>query len=269
MTDECIHGLDVQACDVCRPRERPVAPEAPVASAPPRAPRAASPRRPSPARRAPSLRGPAPDGPTGTTASVPVLTALRGHHVTHVRNLESILADGALRADATPELDVSSAPTRLRRAEATVGGRPVTDHVPFALSPLSSTWLQLRSGAADGRWSAAARATRATDFVVFVVPVTALGDELAVTDRDAGDPAARSAVGVHDGGALVRRASLTDPELLEAELLVPGRVDLSAVTLIGVGNDTVRDQVKQALVDAGGPRPRVAVYPPWFRSTDA
>lgn len=268
MSDECIHGLDVMACDVCRPRLAPQAPEAPVAPAPPRAPRAASPRRSAPARRAPSLRGPAPAGPTGTTATVPVLSALRGHHVTHLRNLEAILADGALRADATPELDVSSVPTRLRRAEAVVDGRPVTEHVPFSLTPLSTTWQQLRAGGADGRWSAAARETRATDYVVLVVPVQALGDDLAVTDRDAGDPAARTAQGVHDGGALLRRASLTDPELADAELLVPDRVDLSLVTLVGVGNDTVRDQVKRAFAEAGGARPRVAVYPPWFRPTE-
>ena len=263
MIDECIHGLDVQACDVCRPRLRPE-PEAGAAPVVRRT--AASPAvRRNPARRAPSLRGPAPTSATGTTASVPVLSALRGHHYTHVRNLDAILADGALRAGASPELDVSSEATRARRAGAVVAGRPVSEAVPFALSPLSTPWEQLRSGAVDGRWSADARASRATDFVVFVVPVPALGGDITVTDRDAGDPSARVAEGLEDAAALVRRSSLTDPELLDAELLVPERVDLSAVTLVGVANDSVRDQIKQALVDAGGPRPRVAVYPPWFR----
>lgn len=266
MIDECIHGLDVQACDVCRPRLRPEAPEGTVAPVARRT--AASPAvRRNPARRAPSLRGPAPTSPTGTTASVPVLSALRGHHWTHVRNLDAILADGALRsrAGASPELDVSSEPTRARRAEAVVAGRPVSEQVPFALSPLSSTWASLRAGAVDGRWSAGARAARATDFVVFVVPVPALGGDLTVTDRDAGDPDARVGEGLDEAASLLRRASLTDPDLLEAELLVPERVDLSAVTLVGVANESVRDQIKQALADAGGPRPRVAVYPPWFR----
>ena len=268
MIDECIHGLDVQACDVCRPRLRP---EAPAGAAAPVARRtAASPAvRRNPARRAPSLRGPAPSSRTGTTAAVPVLSALRGHHWTHVRNLDAILADGALRAGASPELDVSSEPTRARRAAAVVAGRPVSEQVPFALSPLSSTWESLRAGAVDGRWSAEARAARATDFVVFVVPVPDLGGDFTVTDRDAGDPEARVGEGREDAAALVRRASLTDPDLLDAELLVPERVDLSVVTLVGVANESVRDQIKQALADAGGPRPRVAVYPPWFRPQEA
>ncbi|MES1211928.1 MAG: hypothetical protein ABUT11_00115, partial [Leifsonia sp.] len=59
-------------------------------------------------------------------------------------------------------------------------------------------------------------------------------------------------------------------------LLAPPPVPFSAITLVGVANEPVRDQVRQLLADAGvghasngrseGAAPKVAVYPPWFQA---
>ncbi|WP_407943856.1 DarT ssDNA thymidine ADP-ribosyltransferase family protein [Marisediminicola senii] len=40
------------------------------------------------------------------------------------------------------------------------------------------------------------------------------------------------------------------------------------VTLLGVANDKVRDQVKKILAGAAH-KPKVAVYPPWFQRPEA
>ena len=165
-----------------------------------------------------------------------------------------------------PALDVSSAATRdARAAVTTASGTAVAAHVPFALSPHSTKWDDVRTGATGPQWSDVARKARATDFVVLVMPTSALGDEAVVSDRDATLEGARFASGAAEATPLLRRVSIGDADLLEPELLVPGSVDLAAVTLIGVPNDKMRDQVKQLLADAGGVMPRVAVYPPWFR----
>ena len=138
-------------------------------------------------------------------------------------------------------------------------------HVPFSLSPHASAWEVLRSGAEGYEWSDAARSAKATDFVMLVVPVTALEDDFVVTERDAAVQGVRSAAGVDAASSMVRRFSLADPDLLEPEVLVPSRVAFDAVTLVGVPNDKVRDAVKNLVADAGGHAPRISVYPPWFR----
>jgi hypothetical protein len=251
---ECIHGLDEELGDLCSPRQRPELPDPVV-----------------PVRKAPAARKAPARVPGAKRVGVEVLpdfdlANMRVHHWTHVSNVEGILAEGRIRAGATPELDVSSPETREKREAVTVpSGAAVSAHVPFALSPDASTWNEVRSGAAGEHWSDAARSTKATDFVVLVAPVASLDGNLVVADVDATAPLARFAAGIAEGGALVRRASLADPELLAVEILVPDSVDLSAVTLIGVPNDKMRDRVKALVNEAGGAKPRVAVYPPWFR----
>ncbi|WP_423922110.1 DarT ssDNA thymidine ADP-ribosyltransferase family protein [Frigoribacterium sp. 2-23] len=254
---------------MCAPRQRPEALVADKATAV-RSPRTAtSPRRPS-TRRPESLRStPSSSSSTPVIPTGPVFSALRAHHWTHIDNLESILEGGALRAGVVPAFDVSSVATRDARAEATTAsGTAVAAHVAFALSPHSSKWDDVRTGATGAAWSDAARKARATDFVVFVVPTTALGDEVVVTDREATVDGARFATGAAEATPLLRRVSIVDADLLEPEVLVPGAVGLDTVTLIGVPNDKMRDRVKQLLVEVGGVAPRVAVYPPWFRPTE-
>ena len=54
----------------------------------------------------------------------------------------------------------------------------------------------------------------------------------------------------------------------DAEFHVRGQVPLERFALIAVGNDRVRDRVRQAL-RAVGATTRVAVYPPWFQAPEA
>jgi hypothetical protein len=257
---ECIHGLDEKLCDICSPRKV----EEPQDPAP--ATRKTTPTRRVPARvpgakRVPTAGDPLPDIDLAT---------MRVHHWTHLSNLEGILSAGLLRADAAPELDVTSLTAREKRASVALpDGSTAAGHVPFALSPDAATWDEVRHGAEGDRWSTAARGTRPTDYVILVAPVAALGDGFVVADGDATSPLTRFAAGQAEGGALVRRASITDPELLSVEILVPGSFDLKALTLIGVPNDKVRDQVKALVKEAGGVVPRVAIYPPWFKPSEA
>jgi hypothetical protein len=164
---------------------------------------------------------------------------------------------------------VSSPELRERRQATTVPEGPaLAEHVPFSLSPDSRSWNEVRSGAEGADWSDAARSARVNDFVLLVLPVRALGDDFVVTDGEATAPLTRFGAGFGAGGALVRRAAVSDPDLLGVEILVPGAVDLAAVTLIGVPNDRMRDRVKSMVKDAGGAAPRVSIYPPWFRPSD-
>ncbi|ROQ37399.1 uncharacterized protein DUF4433 [Frondihabitans sp. PhB188] len=260
---ECIHGLDIELCDICTPRKRDEAQELP-------APARRSPVSTARAVRAPStLRTPKVKAPSDPALPDVDLAAMRVHHWTHLTNLPAIIADGALRAVAEPELDVLSPEARTRRSEVTVpSGASVSAHVPFALTPDAASWDAVRHGAAGAEWSAAARATRATDFVVLVAPVKSVGDGFVFADGDAAAPLTRFAEGLEEGAKLARRASLADPELAQAEFLIPDAFDLAGVTLIGVPNDRARDEVKALLREYSGKAPRVAVYPPWFKPSD-
>ncbi|PZE28144.1 DarT ssDNA thymidine ADP-ribosyltransferase family protein [Curtobacterium sp. MCBD17_028] len=269
MTDECIHGFPVELCDICTPRQR-----AEPVVAPARAPRRARPVSlrsdgPSDAPRA-SRSATRTAAPVAAEPQVRPFASMRAHHWTHRDNLAAIVAEGALLAASSvvPEFDVSAAEVRAARAAAaTPDGGSVADHVAFVLTPEALTWQSLRTGAEGDRWSEAARRSRPVDYVMLVVPTVAFGASVIVTDLDAEDPAARSAVGPEAAGTLLRRASLQDPELQRVELLAGPRVPFSAVAVVGVPNDRVRDDVRSVLAEAGGHAPRVAVFPPWFRPT--
>lgn len=269
---ECIHGLDIELCDICTPRQTPEAQDpAPVTTRPVKAgatrtapARTAAPRR-TPPRVAGTKRAPAADALPDIE-----LAGLRGHHWTHIDNLEGILSGGRLRAGIEPEIDVRSADHREKTAQVTVpSGASVATFVPFAVSPDATTWDEVRHGADGERWSAAARATKPTDYVILVAPVAKLGGDFVVTDGEATAPLTHFAAGLNEGASLVRRAAVTDPDLLDVEILVPVEVDLHAVTLIGVPNDRMRDRVRSLVQAAGGAAPRVAIYPPWFRPSEA
>lgn len=231
---------------------------------------ASAPRRSTATRRAPvRAPGAARVAPAEALPDIDLAT-MRAHHWTHIDNLESILHEGELRAGASPELDISSPARREARAAARVpSGESVAEFVPFALSPDAASWDAVRTGAEGDDWSAAARAARATDFVILVAPVASLGDDFVVTDGDATGALTRFAGGPVEGAALVRRAAIADPLLLAAELLVPGTLPVSSVTLIGVPNDRMRDRVRELLGQVHGRAPRVAIYPPWFRAAEA
>lgn len=194
----------------------------------------------------------------------------RVYHITHIRNLEGILAAGELSADATPAVDVSSELTRELRMSAPLrhgaggSGGSVAEHVPFYLTPDAALWGDLRAGALDEtRWSDAARKAMPHEFVFLVSTIAALGSEVVIADGDA----AAAFTGFASGDGIQRALErLRDDEDAGrgAEALAPQRVPFAAVHLIGVANDRVRDRVRELL---GATVPKVAVYPPWFQSS--
>lgn len=248
---ECIHGFDEGLCDVCFPRSVPE-PVRPTRQATPRASRTTAVK-------------------TTTASGAPATLKLSGRrvfHVTHVRTLESIVLDGELRADATPDFDVSSPTARELRATATVpGGRSVADFVAFFVAQDAERWRELRDGAVGSHWSGAARSARSSDFVLLAVPVDALGDEVIFADADAAGSATRFAVGAEAGTQAIRRLHASDPDFRSAELLAPGPVPIDTVAIVTVASEPMRDRVRGIFADAGLTAPRIAVYPPAFQPT--
>lgn len=267
MSDECIHGLDDGLCAICFPKPTPEATAKPAA-----------------ARRAPAVRASTRVGPSRAPAASkgrPVeVGTQRLYHVTHIRNLPAILAEGALLPDtgeraAHPLVDVASLAAREARRSAEVAGRPVADFVPFFLSPHARVWDSLRSRESDPRLSGEATHFAPSEFVILVTGVAAAlsaGDgtlaDRAVADRDAALPLTRYGTG-RDGAERMLRSLLADESdaLLDAEFLVPDGFPVASIALIGVSDEKVRDVVKRHLAEAGA-KTKVAVYPPWFRKAD-
>ena len=274
---ECIHGFDDGLCAICFP---PKAPE-PPAAAPVKA------RAPRVTGRATKSAGGPPARPAARssrlTAEPPVDPAkLRVYHLTHLDNLARILGTGALLPDsgdpsASPAVDIAAPAARDYRRTASVGegGTTLAGYVPFFLSVDAHLWLAIRDGEPDPRLAPApAGETRpAADFVLLVSSVAqALGARAAVTEQviaaasDASLPGAELAVGWHEAERVLRRIAVDEEGLASGELLVKGDVPLERIQLIAVANDRVRDRVRAAL-SAVGVKTRVAVYPPWFQTS--
>jgi ssDNA thymidine ADP-ribosyltransferase, DarT len=98
-----------------------------------------------------------------------------------------------------------------------------------------------------------------------VMLVSTLGtvDSPVLTDGDAAGSLVRFATTLDDTERMLRRLHDTEDAVLDAEALVPGTVPFDSITLIGVANNKVRDQVRE-LLDESHFAPKVAVYPPWF-----
>jgi len=199
--------------------------------------------------------------------------------VTHIDNLAAILDDGALLADTRietrPAVDIASEHVRTARRAAQIPGTDacVAAHVPFFVSPDAYVWDAIRSGTQDPRLSAAAYRGSAYDYVVLVTTIggvqATLSDDagIVVADGDAAGPLTRFDT---DPRARTLRALLADEDpgaVLRAELLVPERVPFPTITLVGVANHAQRAAVKD-LLDLGGAKPRVSVYPPWFQAAE-
>lgn len=248
---ECIHGFPEGLCDSCYPRKAPE---------PVRVARTATARAARPPVRA-----------SGTSSAPPTLklSGRRVFHVTHVQNLESIALDGALVSGFTPDVDVSSATARELRATATVpDGRSVAEFVAFFLAQDATRWQELRDGAEGAHWSDAARAAKATEFVILAVAVDSLGPDVVFADADAAGSVTRFAEGIEAGTQALRRLHNTDPDFRDAELLVARPVTLESVAIITVASEKVRDAVRSVFDNAGMTAPRIAVYPPAFQPTD-
>ncbi|WP_166789739.1 DarT ssDNA thymidine ADP-ribosyltransferase family protein [Cryobacterium fucosi] len=214
----------------------------------------------------------------------------RIYHVTHIRNLAGILESGALLADTSeawttrPVVDISSVPNRDARRIALVAGdgsASVAGYVPFFLSPNARLWDGLLTGTADPRLSVDAHTAEIFDFVILVSTVKKLRDAqavaedmavaaVAVTDGDAAGTLTRIGATPETSDSLLRRlrADAESDAILRAELLVAETFPFDLVTLVGVANDKVRDEVR-GILSASAHKPKVAVYPPWFHAVEA
>ncbi len=296
MASECIHGFDEGLCDICFPK-------APMVQARPAVASRAATRSVTKSGSGSAQR----ESRAARSPKAPPVNLLdqRVYHVTHVNNLAGIIASGAVLAPSAqlvPTVDLSSPLARELRATAEVApAREVAAHVSWYLSTDATVWQELRRGAAETRWSAAARAAASVDFVVLVSTVRALSSLSEAERRTAaggaamndsaggGSAAGGSAVNSDEGGFVVadgdaagtftRFASGQDQALrmlsrlhntddaLGAEVLVFGAVPFSAVQLIGVANEPHRDRVR-AVLESSSTRPKVAVYPPWFAAPE-
>lgn len=254
---ECIHGLDDGLCDICFPKEQPLNPV-------PGTVRSGAKRRTagsSAVREKATRSARTPEG-----KPLPPFGQRRIHHVTHLRNLETILFDGAITAGADPELDLLAEEARAKRRQTEViHGTSVAEFISFSLSPNAIWWDEVLTGATDDRWSASAKSSPGTQYVQLVGTVATAGTDVAASDEDAMSPTARFGLGVDAAGTLVRRAALDDPELRRPEVLVRGRYRTSDLVLLAVPNEPVRDKVKAMLREHKGASPRIVVYPPWFQ----
>ena len=296
MDEECIHGLDLAACDLCTPKAAPVV----TAVTTPAERQAIRQRVPG----APAIRISAKSASASSTAqktataprrratpaaklSADNIGEQRIYHLTHIKNLERILADGVLYADASPELetrpevDISSTDNREARRAATVAGNDeltVAHYVPFFLAPNADVWDSVVANESDPRLSPDGRGSIPADFVILVSTVKTVMDAhadsasataVAVTDGDAAAPLTRISATREAWELALRKLRFNDESsvMLEAEFLVEGSFDFDHITLVGVANDRVRDVVKPIL-QASLYRPKVAVYPPWFRKAE-
>lgn len=263
---ECKHGFEGGLCDICFPREVKVDVTKPPTK------RAAAARRPRAVTvPAGTTTKPRPRGEGRIAAARPVvpLGSRRIYHVTHINNFASILHDVAIRAGAAPTVDLLSPEARERRSSTeVVPGEPVTAFVPFALSPDAAWWNLILTGAIDPTWSDAARKEAATQYIMLVGTVGAIGPDVIVSDRDPAHPLAKFGVGINAASALMRYALESDPELLEPEVLARGDYPLEEIVLLGLPNEPVRERVKQLIRESGETAPKLAVYPPWFQPAE-
>lgn len=206
----------------------------------------------------------------------------RIYHMTHIKNLPGILSGGILQAHSseagrpTLVVDIAAPDTRetRRTTELTEQEDSVARYVPFFLSPDARLWDSIRSGESDPRLAAEVAGFASTEFVVLVSTIKdvfAHADsveqvEYSITNGDAAGVLTRFGTGREGVERMVRglRANEESEEILDAEFLVKEAFPFELVSLIGVKNERVRDEVKSLLAHSSQ-RARVAVYPPWFQ----
>ncbi|MFZ4892842.1 DUF4433 domain-containing protein [Plantibacter sp. Mn2098] len=301
MSDECIHGFEDGLCASCFPKPVPEVVAPAPAAAPKRRTRLApsSLREPVSTAGATSLRTTTTSTTTTTAPRVQPATRPAGgskqppfnagqqrlYHVTHIRNLEGILADGAIFADESmgwsgdPAVDITAEQYREDRRKTELAGVPdgtVSQFVPFALTPHALLWERIRSGEPDYRLSGDALASAINDFVVLVTTVDAVSSavdasdaaerSIIVTDGDAARVLTRIAANKVSAHRMVQRLVNDEDQtaLIEGEVLVPDNVPFERILVIGVGTVNVRETVKR-MVAAAGHKTKVAAYTPWFQ----
>lgn len=247
---ECIHGLEIERCDICAPRKQKISADGVSEVKPARA-------RPKRASRA-----------SASTKQVTVDPGTRRiFHLTHIKNLAGILEEKRILSDvagANPVVDISTADNRELRREVSAGSKPVAAFVPFFLAADAVLWEDLCTGVASHQLSEDSQRIPASEFVVLVGSMGAAGEDAVIADGDAADPATQFSSPDMLGGRMPRRFFEEEDSLRYAEVLVPDAFPFESVTLIGVANDKVRTRVRE-LISAQGYGQKVSVYPPWFQ----
>ncbi|MWB99873.1 DarT ssDNA thymidine ADP-ribosyltransferase family protein [Agromyces seonyuensis] len=277
MADECIHGFDDGMCAVCFPTAEPaVATRSRTVR--PKLSRLSDPVRQAGAAAAPSQRATLPPAEEARPFDV---ANSRIFHVTHVDNLAGILGAGAVLADgsgARPTVDIAAPAAREFRRATSIPGleRTVADYVPFFLTSDAHLWRTLRDGRPDVRLAANAHERPAADHILVIGTVgKAFGAQggtpgsVVVTDRDAAVAGGEVEIEQEEIERLVRRLNRSGQEaaLGGAEFLVHGSYPIERVAYIGVATEKVRDRVRAAL-KAVGAKPKILVYPRWFRDEE-
>jgi hypothetical protein len=209
------------------------------------------------------------------SAPADALLEQRVYHLTHVSNLPGILESRALLAGAVPQLDLSTPELREERGEISVPGTAeerLTQFVPFFLSPEAGLWQSLRSARPHPRVSPAARRAEPLDFVFLVSSVrhiVAAQSGFVLADGNVEADATRFATTREEAERMLYRlrAESDGGHLADVELLVPTRLPLECITLIGVANDRVRSAVRDVLAGSDF-TPKISVYPPWFQPAE-
>lgn len=199
-------------------------------------------------------------------------------HVTHVRNLPSIIAGGSILCDdllhdddraETAEVLLSSDENRAARRRITIEDTTVSAYVPFFLSPDASVWGSIRSREPNVRLNPDLVRSSPNDYVMLVATVASIRaldtTDLVIADGDAAAGLTRFASEPDQAERMLSRFALDDSGELKlvAEALVRGEVPVSALSIIGVASIKQRERVKQQLADAGL-NTKVAAHQPWF-----
>lgn len=187
---------------------------------------------------------------------------VRAYHVVPISALADIIDRGAIEAETGAAALLSDLGGELRSTAEIGDGRSVASFVAFSLSPESTRWAQLRSGASEPTWSATARSLAPAEYAVLVTTLGALG-EFVLTDGDAAGTWTRFARSAEEVRHMLGRLHDVEELRADAEVLASGAVGLDALTLIGVAHEPAKERVR-ALVNGMPRAPRVAVYPPWF-----
>ena len=284
--DECIHGFEAGLCDSCFPKPAPLVttPTPRVARIAPAQLRTVVPTKlPATTSTRTSTRTPSPRRTAAAVAPVTVVGVgeQRLYHITHLSNLAAIIGTGSLLADSSsawdrrPTVELTSPESREVRRDAVISDNisaTVASYVPFFLSPDSEMWCNFRNQDPDVRIAPAVAGSPASGFIMLVSSVSKAiegGNAAVVTDGDPAEAATRFATTPDANERMLRnlRAHEDSPALLSAEYLVADFFDFSLITLIAVGNDRARDDVKAQLKAAGRPT-KVSVYPPWFQKPE-
>jgi len=193
-------------------------------------------------------------------------------HITHVDNLPSIVAMGALLSDSARRRGGFSnrnighlhiKERRMRRAVPVAAGGVLGDYVPFYFCPRSVMLCAIANGHGDYDGGQ----DRVVHLVSSMSRAVGLGRPWAFTDRHAELAYARFFTAAEDLGhvrwdVMFKKYWQDVKEERQAEFLIHAQFDWSQLTEIVVRTIDAAEEVRRAL--EGHPHPAVYVKPAWY-----